>query len=52
MARLLATGAALVAVVLFGAALLLMTGRDLRTAGFLFLSAALVIYVRETYLVD
>jgi hypothetical protein len=50
--RLLATGAALLAVVLFAVAALLMTGQNLRAAGALFLSAALVIYIRETYLVD
>jgi hypothetical protein len=52
MANLPATGAAVLAVALFGVALLAMTARDLRVAGFCFLSAALVIYVRETYLVE
>ena len=52
MANLPATGAAVLAAVLFGVALLAMTARDLRVAGFCFLSAALVIYVRETYLLE
>jgi hypothetical protein len=52
MVNLPATGAAVVAAGLFGFALLAMTARDLRVAGFCFLSAALVIYVRETYLLD
>lgn len=52
MANLLATGAAALAVLLFGAALLAMTVGDFRLAGFSFLSASLVIYIRETRLVD
>jgi hypothetical protein len=47
-----ATAAAAAAVGLFGAALVAMTGREFRVAGFCFLSAALVIYVREQFLVD
>ncbi|ESS06937.1 MAG: hypothetical protein A07HB70_00906 [uncultured archaeon A07HB70] len=47
-----ATAAAAVAVVLFGTALVAMTGREFQVAGFCFLSAALVIYVRERFLVD
>lgn len=45
-----ATLAALVAVALFLVALVGMTLRDFRVAGFCFLSASIVIYVRETYL--
>lgn len=45
-----ATLAALVAVTLFLVALVGMTLRDFRVAGFCFLSASIVIYVRETYL--
>ena len=52
MVNLPATGAAVLAAGLFGFALLAMTARDLRVAGFCFLSAALVIYVRETYLLE
>jgi hypothetical protein len=52
MVNLPATAAAVFAAVLFGVALLAMTARDLRVAGFCFLSAALVIYVREQYLVS
>lgn len=52
MVNLPATGAALFAAVLFGVALLAMTVRNFRVAGFCFLSAALVIYVRETYLIE
>jgi len=47
-----ATAAAVVAVVLFGAALVAMTGREFRIAGFCFLSASLVIYGRERFLLD
>jgi hypothetical protein len=52
MANLLATGAALLAVALFALALLGMAAGDLRMAGLSFLSTALVIYLRETRLVD
>jgi hypothetical protein len=48
----LATAAAALAVVLFGVGLLAMTASDLTTAGLSFLSASLVIYLRETRLVD
>ncbi|MFB6207375.1 MAG: hypothetical protein ABEJ05_12710 [Haloglomus sp.] len=51
MVNVLATGAALLAVGLFVVALFSMTTGDLRTAGFSFLSASLVIYIRETRLV-
>lgn len=47
-----ATVAAVLAVVLFGAALFGMTVGDYRTAGFSFLCASLTIYLRETYLID
>ena len=52
MARLLATGAAAVAALLMGVGLIGMTVGDFRLAGFSFLSASLVIYLRETRLVD
>ena len=45
-----ATGAAVVAVALMGVALLLMTEGAFGPAGASFLSASLVIYIRETYL--
>ena len=51
MRNLSATAAALFAVLLFGGALLGMAVGDLRAAGFSFLCASLVIYLRETYLV-
>lgn len=47
-----ATGAAVLAVALFGVALFGMTTGDLRVAGFSFLCASLVIYLRESYLLD
>jgi hypothetical protein len=47
-----ATAAAGLAVVLFGVGLLAMTEGSLAAAGACFLSASLVIYIRETYLVD
>lgn len=52
MANLLATVAALIAVALFGLGLLAMTVSDFRAAGFSFLAASLVIFVRESRLVD
>jgi len=52
MANLPATGAAVLAVVLFGLALLAMAAGDFRVAGFSFLSASVVIYLRESRLVD
>ena len=52
MARLLATGAAVVAALLMGVGLIGMTVGDFRLAGFSFLSASLVIYIRETRLID
>ena len=52
MVRLLATGAAAVAALLMGAGLIGMTVGDFRLAGFSFLSASLVIYMRETRLVN
>jgi hypothetical protein len=42
------TGLALLAVVLFGVALLAMSAGNLTMAGMSFLSASLVIYFRET----
>ena len=50
MVNLSATAAALLAVFLFGVALFGMTVGDFRVAGFSFLCASLVIYLRETYL--
>ena len=50
MVNLSATAAALFAVLLFGVGLFGMTVSDFRTAGFGFLCASLVIYVRERYL--
>jgi hypothetical protein len=52
MANLPATAAAGFAVVLFGFGLLTMTEGSFVPAGASFLSASLVIYIRETYLVD
>lgn len=51
MANLLATGAAGLALFLFGTALLAMANGNLQVAGFSFLSASVVIYFRETRLV-
>ena len=51
MVDLLATAAAGLAVVLFGFGLLAMTEGSFAPAGASFLSASLVIYIRETYLV-
>lgn len=50
MGNLAATGAAVVAVVLIGLALLGMANSNLRLAGFSFLCASITIYLRETYL--
>jgi hypothetical protein len=47
----LATGAALLAVLLFGGALVAMSNGSYGAAGFSFLSASVVIYLRETYLI-
>jgi hypothetical protein len=47
-----ATAAVVGAVALFGVALVAMAGRAFRVAGFCFLSASLVIYVRERFLLD
>ena len=52
MANLPATAAAGLAVVLFGFGLLAMTEGSFAPAGASFLSASLVIYIRETYLAD
>lgn len=52
MVNLPATAAAVVAVVLFGAALLGMSSGNFRLAGFSFLCASLTIYLRETYLIE
>lgn len=48
MTTILATALALGAIGLFGLGLIGMAVSDLRLAGFAFLSASLVIYVRET----
>ena len=52
MSRVVATALALLAVLLFAGALAAMASGDLRVAGLSFLSASLVIYVRETRFVD
>jgi len=52
MVDLLATGMAALAVVLIVAALLALSAGDLGTAGVSFLSASLVIYLRETRALD
>jgi len=52
MGRLLATGAAAVAALLMGVGLVGMTVGDFQLAGFSFLSASLVIYLRETRLIN
>lgn len=52
MVNLGATAAAGVVVVFFAVALAAMTGGSYRIAGVLFLSASVVIYLRETYLVE
>lgn len=48
----LPTAAAVLVVLLFIAALALMTTGNLRVAALCFLSASLIIYFRETYLLD
>lgn len=52
MTSVLATGAAVLAALLMGVGLLGMTVGDFRLAGFSFLSASLVIYIRETRLIE
>jgi hypothetical protein len=47
-----ATAAAALVVVLFVVALVSLANGDLRAAGFSFLSASVLIYVRETYLLE
>lgn len=51
MSNRLATAAAALAVVLFAIALFAMANRNFQAAGFSFLSASVVIYLRETRLV-
>lgn len=52
MANSLSTAAAVLVVLLFGAAVVSMANGELRVAGFCFLSASVVIYFRATRLVD
>jgi len=52
MAELIPTGLALLAVALFALALLAMSTDRLTVAGLCFLSASIVIYLRETRLQD
>jgi len=52
MADVVSTGMAVFAVVLIGLALYAMAARSLTVAGMCFLSASLVIYLRETRLQD
>jgi hypothetical protein len=52
MVEMIRTVLAALAVVLFATALAAMTAQRLRVAGFCFLSASLVIYVRETRTAD
>jgi hypothetical protein len=52
MANVPATAAALLAVALIVVALVAMATDELQVAGFSFLSASLVIYIRETRLVE
>jgi len=52
MANVSATAAAALAVLLFGVGLLAMTAQSIKLAGFSFLATSLVIYFRETRLVD
>ncbi|WP_227356508.1 hypothetical protein [Haladaptatus salinisoli] len=47
-----AAGAVVLVLLLFGIALLAMSSGDFRVAGLCFLSAMVVIYFRETRLVD
>lgn len=49
MVNVLATALAVLAVVLFATGLIAMTVDELLIAGLFFLSASLVIYLRETY---
>lgn len=51
MSNRLATAAAVLAVVLFGIAMFAMANGNFQAAGFSFLSASVVIYLRETRLV-
>ncbi|WP_324759428.1 hypothetical protein [Haloarcula montana] len=48
----IAIGAALLAALLMGLGIVGMVAGNLRLAGFSFLSASLVIYLRETRLID
>lgn len=52
MMNILATAAAALAALLMGVGLVGMTIGDFRLAGFSFLSASLVIYIRETRLIE
>lgn len=52
MVNLPAAALAAIAVFLMATAVIAMTIRELRIAGFCFLSASLVIYIRETYFVE
>jgi hypothetical protein len=52
MGNTIATGAALVAALLMGLGIVGMVAGNLRLGGFSFLSASLVIYLRETRLLD
>lgn len=52
MANLPATAAAALAVLLFGVALVSMTNGATMVAGLCFISASLVIYLRETRLIE
>jgi uncharacterized membrane protein YhaH (DUF805 family) len=52
MVKLIPTALAVLAAALIGTALVAMTVRDLRVAGFCFLCASLVIYFRETRFSD
>lgn len=52
MARVAPTALALLAALLIAAALVSMASNDLRIAGLCFLSASLVIYLRETRFAD
>lgn len=52
MSRVVATALALLAILLIGGALAAMASGDLQIAGLSFLSASLVIYIRETRFVE
>jgi hypothetical protein len=52
MGNALATAAAVLVVLLFGAALFSLANNEFAVAGFCFLSASLTIYIRATRLVD